>query len=86
MNNEQIFRNGSVTYYYSSLFFKGQVKQDVFTLYAYVRTIDDLVDSIPADVKQFEYMWHQTRYAWKHETSENRIVKKFYFSRKTKTF
>jgi 15-cis-phytoene synthase len=40
----QIFHQGSRTYFYSSLFFPPRVRQDIFTLYAFVRTIDDVVD------------------------------------------
>lgn len=41
-----IFKNNSRTYYYSSIFFPPKVKQEVFTVYAFVRTADDFVDQI----------------------------------------
>ena len=44
---QSIFRAGSRTYYYSTLFFPPEVKQDVFTLYSFVRVADDYVDSVP---------------------------------------
>ena len=50
---QSIFRNGSRTYFHSSLFFPGPVKRDVSTLYAFVRTADDLVDSIPQKKEDF---------------------------------
>ena len=39
----KIFKQGSKTYFYSSIFFPASVKQDVFTLYAFVRKADDFV-------------------------------------------
>jgi len=50
----QIFKNGSKTYFYSSLFFPHEVKTDVFTLYSFVRTADDFVDQSPPQTKQFK--------------------------------
>lgn len=50
----RIFYKGSRTYFYSSLFFSGAVKRDVFTLYAFVRTADDFVDQVPQDGAGFE--------------------------------
>ncbi len=46
---EQIFRKGSKTYFTSSLLFPPAVRNDVILLYAFVRTADDFVDSVPAD-------------------------------------
>lgn len=55
MNNisVSIFKRSSSTYYYSSLFFSNEVKKDVFTLYAFVRTVDNFVDQIPQDKRGF---------------------------------
>lgn len=47
------FRQGSTTYFYSSIFFPPKEKNDVFTLYAFVRTADDFVDSIPPQPGRF---------------------------------
>jgi 15-cis-phytoene synthase len=49
----EIFRNASKTYYYSSLFFPKKFKDDVFTLYAWVRLADNFVDVIPQQKKEF---------------------------------
>jgi phytoene synthase len=49
-----IFRSGSRTYFYSSIFFPPDVREDVFTLYAFVRTADDFVDQVPQDIQGFE--------------------------------
>jgi len=48
-----IFRQGSKTYFYSSLFFPTYAKKDVFTLYGFVRKADNYVDSIPQKVNKF---------------------------------
>lgn len=49
-----IFRSGSRTYFYSSVFFPGEVRDDVFKLYAFVRVADDFVDQVPQDVEGFD--------------------------------
>jgi len=48
-----IFKQGSKTYFYSSLFFPTNIKKDVFELYAFVRKADNFVDSIPQDSEGF---------------------------------
>jgi len=48
-----IFKNGSKTYFYSSIFFPKKVKEDVFVLYSFVRKADDYVDSIPQQKAEF---------------------------------
>jgi phytoene synthase len=48
-----IFKNGSKTYFYSSVFFPKKVKEDVFVLYSFVRKADDYVDSIPQQKTEF---------------------------------
>ena len=53
---KDIFKKGSTTYYWSSKFFPKGVRDDVFKLYSFVRVVDDMVDSIPADVKRFTKM------------------------------
>jgi len=48
------FKNGSRTYFYSSLFFPAEVKADVFALYAFVRTADNFVDQTPPMIQEFK--------------------------------
>ena len=48
-----IFKQGSKTYFYSSLFFPTYAKKDVFALYGFVRKADNYVDSIPQKVNKF---------------------------------
>lgn len=65
MNNDppfaNIFKKASTTYYYSSIFFPKKVRDDVFTLYAFVRTADNLVDAVPQYRKEFTQFYKQTR-------------------------
>jgi phytoene synthase len=48
-----LFKQGSKTYFYSSLFFPTYLKKDVFTLYGFVRKADNYVDSTPQDINGF---------------------------------
>ncbi|NYB51967.1 MAG: phytoene/squalene synthase family protein [Methanobacteriaceae archaeon] len=48
-----IFKKGSKTYYYSTIFFPKRVKRDVFILYSFLRKADDYVDQIPQDSEGF---------------------------------
>ena len=50
---KNIFRKGSTTYYFSSIFFPKKIKDDVFRLYSFVRVADDYVDVVPANKKAF---------------------------------
>jgi len=49
-----LFKSGSRTYFYSSLFFPKDVKEDIFILYGFVRKADNFVDSIPQQKNNFE--------------------------------
>jgi len=73
----RIFFRGSVTYFTTSIFFPPGVRNDVFTLYAFLRTIDDLVDCIPQKADEF----YEMRRLWSHAAagipSENPIIDDF---------
>lgn len=62
-----IFKKGSRTYFYSTIFFPKTVKKDVFTLYSFLRKADDYVDSIPQDAESF--------YAFKNITPMQKVVR-----------
>jgi len=49
----QIFKQGSKTYFYSSIFFPSIIRKDVFILYAFVRKTDNFVDSVPQKIDEF---------------------------------
>lgn len=48
-----IFKTRSRTFFLSSLFFPKRLRHDVFTLYSFVRTADDFVDSLPPRSDEF---------------------------------
>jgi len=61
---KEIFKNGSTTYYWSSMFFPEQTRDDVFKLYSFVRIADDFVDTQPQDKKSFIQLkkaWNSVR-------------------------
>jgi len=47
------FKEGSKTYFTSSIFFPPAVKADVFALYGFVRVADNFVDRVPQDAEGF---------------------------------
>ena len=51
---DRIFRGSSHTFYGASRLFDRKTRDDIFTLYAFVRTADDFVDSTPQDREGFE--------------------------------
>lgn len=58
----EVFRQGSRTYFVSSLFFPVRVREDVVRLYAFVRSADDFVDRVPQDgagLQSFEACYRQ---------------------------
>jgi 15-cis-phytoene synthase len=59
MNDEEIFKQGSTTYYWSSKFFPKGVRDDVFKLYSFVRVVDDYVDSPEPNIERFNYIRKQ---------------------------
>ena len=73
----RIFRRGSTTYYTSSVFFPKDTRRDVFTLYAYVRTADDFVDSVPQRKKEFLLFKKDTLNAINGKESGDVIVDDF---------
>ena len=79
---EEVFKKGSKTYFYSSLFFPTEIRQKINILYAFVRTADDLVDSIPVDKLgfwQFKNYYLNQKNTQKNtqKNSENAFVTNF---------
>lgn len=58
MNNqyEKITKKNTKTFYYSTIFFPNNIKNKVFLLYSFVRTIDNLVDSKKPKTKNFYFI------------------------------
>jgi len=50
----EITRSASKTFYFASLFFPKNVRNDVYVLYAFLRISDDLVDAIPPRLAEYE--------------------------------
>jgi phytoene synthase len=72
-----IFKRGSKTYFYSSIFFPREVKKDVFTLYGFVRMADNYVDSIPQDRDGFYAFWKHYREALSDKSTGNIVIDSF---------
>jgi phytoene synthase len=71
------FKEGSRTYFYSSLFFPRRVREDVFRLYAFVRTADNYVDAIPQQPEAFYAFRERYRAALEGAATEDVIIDSF---------
>jgi phytoene synthase len=58
-----LFRKGK-TFYFSSLFFEPRIRDEVATLYAFVRFVDDLVDRDQPNVDLFYKCWDALDSHW----------------------
>lgn len=81
-----IFKKGSRTYFHSSLFFPPQTKKEVFTLYAFVRQADDLVDSIPQKTEAFARFCDRWERAAKGEVIGDPVIDPFAELARRKSF
>jgi len=72
-----IFKRGSKTYYYSTLFFPKNVKHDVFILYSFLRKADDYVDQIPQDSDGFNQFRDRYYAAKEGEVTNDLVVDSF---------
>lgn len=70
--NKEIFQKASITYYNSSIFFSKKNREDIFTLYAFVRTADDLVDKENNKKKFLEF-----KKEYLQKNTKNPIIKNF---------
>lgn len=83
---KKIFKNASTTYYYSSIFFTHETKKDVFTLYAYVRYADDLIDNDTPNIKEFKELRAKTKTAFEGKKTGHPIIDDFAELAKRKNF
>lgn len=74
---KEVFQNSSTSYYYSSLFFPEDVKEDVFKLYAYVRKADDFVDESPQNAEALKEFREKTFDNWESGRTDDKIVNAF---------
>jgi phytoene synthase len=72
-----IFKAGSRTYFYSSLFFPREIKQDVFILYGFVRQADNFVDSISQDRDGFFAFKQRYEKALESNTVNDAVIDSF---------
>jgi len=81
-----IFKQGSRTYFYSSLFFPKNVRKDVFTLYSFVRVADDFVDCIPQKTTEFKEFRTLYTKALRGRQVNNLVIDSFVELMKRKAF
>jgi phytoene synthase len=73
----EIFRRGSRTYFYSTLFLPPAAREDVFALYSFVRTADDYVDAVPQEVEGFYALTERYASAIAGEATGDVVVDSF---------
>jgi phytoene synthase len=74
---ETIFKQNSTSYYYSSLLFPRDVREDVFKLYSYVRVLDEFVDDPPQQKEKLEKYRGLTMDNWESGETDEKIVNYF---------
>lgn len=85
-DSKRIFKNASTTHFFSSIFFRGQEKKDVFTLYAFARVVDDLVDE-NQDLKAYnEFKLAYTNDLNSNISSNNQVITAFIELKKRRDF
>ncbi len=72
-----IFRKASKTYFYSSLFFPKKIRDDIFVLYGFARTADNLVDTMPQQKLKFKSFVKKFRKAYLGSKEPDIIISSF---------
>lgn len=75
--HRQVFRDGSKTYFNSSLFFPPEIRDDVFILYGFVRIADNYVDSVPQRPDEFHSFVERYHSAMRGSATGDTIVDSF---------
>ena len=83
---KKIFSENSTSYYYSSLVFPKEIREDVFRFYAYVRTADDFVDDKPQEPGKLKSFRRKTMENWDSGSTEDKIVNGFLQVAREKNF
>ncbi|MGA1820445.1 MAG: phytoene/squalene synthase family protein [Thermoplasmatota archaeon] len=81
-----IFKKGSKTYFYNSLFFPKEVREDVFILYSFVREADNFVDAVPQKKEEFCEYFDMFCAAWEGTPSKDLVLDGFVEMAKRKKF
>lgn len=74
---EDIFKRSSRTFYNASRIFPRAVREDIFTLYAFVRVVDDFVDQTPQDRAGFDSFTDEFWDAYAGKLSHDPIISRF---------
>jgi 15-cis-phytoene synthase len=74
---KSIFKAGSKTYFYSSLFFDVTTRNEVSILYSFVRVADNFVDQVPQNVSGFVRFCEQYRKALAGQPSGDPVIDSF---------
>ena len=72
-----LFKQGSKTYFYSSLFFPAKIRDDIFILYAFVRKADNFVDQIPQQLNEFYKFKNDFQKAIKKQKIDDIVINSF---------
>ena len=73
----QLFRQGSRTYYNATRFFPKNIREEVFRLYAFVRQADNYIDNIPADLVGWQGFLAEFREARNGKKVGDVVIKEF---------
>ena len=71
------FKRGSKTYFYSSIFFSKEARNDVFALYSFVRKADNFVDVMPQQKEAFYHFKDAYYSVLNGKTSSDVIINSF---------
>lgn len=73
----KIFFKGSTTYFTSSLFFPESVRNDVFTLYAFVRLADNYIDQKDQNISDFNEFVKKYQQALSGRSVDETVINDF---------
>ena len=74
---KRVFQKGSKNFHSSSLLFPRRLQHDITALYAFVRTADNFVDSIPQQTSNFNQFRQEYQHALQRGTSHHPIIAAF---------
>jgi phytoene synthase len=83
---KKLFRQGSKTYFNSSIFFPENVRRDVFILYGFVRKADNFVDVVPQRADEFRRFCSRYYGALNGVPSGSAVIDEFVGLMKRKNF
>ncbi|MGE3062267.1 MAG: phytoene/squalene synthase family protein [bacterium] len=72
-----LFKKGSRTYFYSSIFFPSKIRNNVFILYSFVRKADNLVDAVPQDKEGFYSFKRKYEERYSGKTVDDVVIESF---------